>query len=73
VSAPTRSAPCRGCAVDQLNDQHAYLLLPDRSDVAVGDLVCLEISHPCTAHDKWQLVPIVDDDHRVVEFARSYF
>lgn len=65
--------PVPGCTVDQLNDQHAYLSLPDRSDVAVGDLVCLGISHPCTAHDKWQLVPIVDDDHRVVEIARSYF
>lgn len=65
--------PLQGCTVDQLNDQHAYLSLPDSSDVAVGDLVCLGISHPCTAHDKWQLVPIVDDDHRVVEIAHSYF
>ena len=65
--------PLPGCTVDQLNDQHAYLSLPDSSAVAVGDLVCLGISHPCTAHDKWQLVPIVDDDHRVVEIAHSYF
>lgn len=65
--------PLQGCTVGQLNDQHAYLSLPDSSDVAVGDLVCLGISHPCTAHDKWQLVPIVDDDHRVVEIAHSYF
>ena len=63
----------KGCAVDQLNDQHAYLSVPDSNDLAVGDLVCLGISHPCTAHDKWQLVPLVDDDHRVVETARSYF
>jgi D-serine deaminase-like pyridoxal phosphate-dependent protein len=62
-----------GCTVDTLNDQHAYLSLPDDSELAVGDLVCLGISHPCTAHDKWQLVPIVDDDHRVVDTARSYF
>lgn len=63
----------KGCTVDQLNDQHAYLSVPDSNDLAVGDLVCLGISHPCTAHDKWQLVPLVDDDHRVVETARSYF
>lgn len=62
-----------GCAVDRLNDQHAYLSVPGSSDIAVGDLICLGISHPCTAHDKWQLVPLVDDDHRVVETARSYF
>jgi len=63
----------KGCTVDQLNDQHAYLSVPDSIDLAVGDLVCLGISHPCTAHDKWQLVPLVDDDYRVVETARSYF
>jgi len=63
----------KGCTVDQLNDQHAFLSVPDNNDLAVGDLVCLGISHPCTAHDKWQLVPLVDDDHRVVETARSYF
>lgn len=62
-----------GCTVDQLNDQHAFLSVPDGSDLAVGDLVCLGISHPCTAHDKWQVVPLVDDDYRVVEIARSYF
>ncbi|TDD87685.1 hypothetical protein E1293_07445 [Actinomadura darangshiensis] len=62
-----------GCTVDRLNDQHAYLTVPGDSGIAVGDLVCLGISHPCTAHDKWQLVPLVDDDHRVVETARSYF
>lgn len=63
----------QGCTVDRLNDQHAYLSVPGSSDLAVGDLICLGISHPCTAHDKWQLVPLVDDDHRVVETARSYF
>jgi D-serine deaminase-like pyridoxal phosphate-dependent protein len=63
-----------GCTVDRLNDQHAYVLLPGEDcDLQVGDLIRMGISHPCTAHDKWQLVPVVDDDHRVVECARSYF
>jgi D-serine deaminase-like pyridoxal phosphate-dependent protein len=65
--------PLAGCRVDRLNDQHSYLAVPSDSPLAVGDLVCLGISHPCTAHDKWQLVPLVDDDYHVVDTARSYF
>jgi D-serine deaminase-like pyridoxal phosphate-dependent protein len=65
--------PLPGCHVDRLNDQHTYLTVPPGSGLAVGDLVCLGISHPCTAHDKWQLVPVVDDGYRVVDTVRSYF
>jgi D-serine deaminase-like pyridoxal phosphate-dependent protein len=65
--------PLPDCRVDRLNDQHAYLTVPPDSALAVGDLVCLGISHPCTAHDKWQLVPVVDDGYRVVDTVRSYF
>ena len=30
------------------------------------------ISHPCTAFDKWQLIPVVDDGH-VVDVIRTFF
>ena len=36
-------------------------------DIAVGDLICCGISHPCTTFDKWRWMPIVDDDYRVVD------
>ena len=59
--------------VSKLNDQHAFLDLARSADVEVGDLVALGISHPCTTHDKWQLMPLLDDDRRVVDCVRSYF
>jgi D-serine deaminase-like pyridoxal phosphate-dependent protein len=64
--------PLRG-VVEKLNDQHAFVDLAPAEALEVGDLVCLGISHPCTAHDKWQLVPVLDDERRVVDCVRSYF
>ncbi len=59
--------------VTKLNDQHAFLDLARSSGIEVGDLVALGISHPCTTHDKWQLMPLLDDDRRVIDCVRSYF
>ena len=61
----------------RLADQHAYLELPADSPLAVGDVVKLGISHPCTAFDKWRLIPEVDDadapDPRVIGFIETVF
>ncbi|RDH75707.1 amino acid deaminase [Mycolicibacterium moriokaense] len=64
-----------GSAVVKLNDQHAYLQLgPDeRATVEVGDWLRFGISHPCTTFDKWQLIPVLADDDRVVDLIRTYF
>jgi D-serine deaminase-like pyridoxal phosphate-dependent protein len=35
--------------------------------------VRLGISHPCTAFDKWRIVPVVDDDDTVVDLLDTYF
>jgi D-serine dehydratase len=59
--------------IARLNDQHAHLRLPADSPLAVGDLVALGISHPCTTFDKWQLIYVVDDDYTVVDAIRTYF
>jgi len=56
-----------------INDQHTHLAVPDGSPLAVGDLVCLGISHPCTTFDKWQLIYVCDDDYGVVDAIRTYF
>ena len=48
-----------GAAVTALNDQHAFLHLWEHSPIAVGDLVRLGISHPCTTFDKWTEIAIV--------------
>lgn len=52
--------------IAELNDQHAYLRL-DGDDVVVGDWLRCGISHPCTAFDRWRLIPVVDDDYAVVD------
>jgi D-serine deaminase-like pyridoxal phosphate-dependent protein len=54
-----------------MNDHHASLA----GDVPLtpGDLVCFGISHPCTAFDKWQVIPVIDDDRTVVDLIRAYF
>jgi D-serine deaminase-like pyridoxal phosphate-dependent protein len=60
-------------SVTDLNDQHAYVKLEPGEDVGVGDLVGCGISHPCTAFDKWPLIPVVDDDYGVIDAVRTFF
>ena len=39
----------------------------------VGDLVACGISHPCTTFDRWQFIPIVDDEYQVTGGIRCFF
>lgn len=56
-----------------LNDQHLYVRVAAGDPVAVGDLLGCGISHPCTAFDKWRLIPVVDDEYSVVDAYRTFF
>ncbi|WP_442945699.1 amino acid deaminase [Nocardia sp. SSK8] len=68
-----------GAEVTALNDQHTFLRLPGASaaDLPVGSVVRLGLSHPCTAFDKWRLIPVIDDADaerpRVVDLVHTYF
>jgi D-serine deaminase-like pyridoxal phosphate-dependent protein len=62
-----------GAVVTNLNDQHAFMGLPANSTVRVGDWLQFGISHPCTTFDKWQLIPMLDSDNRVVDLIRTFF
>ncbi|MGW4244838.1 hypothetical protein ACWELQ_20290, partial [Nocardia sp. NPDC004722] len=68
-----------GANVSALNDQHTFLRLPGGADgdVPVGSVVRLGLSHPCTAFDKWRLIPVIDDAEagrpRVVDFLLTFF
>jgi D-serine deaminase-like pyridoxal phosphate-dependent protein len=66
-----------GAVVTTLNDQHAYVAVPPASTLAVGELVRLGISHPCTAFDKWRLIPELESadaaDPVVVGFVETFF
>jgi D-serine deaminase-like pyridoxal phosphate-dependent protein len=73
VRGPGGLRDVTGMQVTELNDQHAFLQLPADDPLAVGDLVGCGISHPCTAFDKWRLIPVVDDDYTVVDAVHTFF
>jgi D-serine dehydratase len=62
-----------GHVVTGLNDQHCHMTVPADSPLAVGDMVAFGVSHPCTTFDKWQVIPLVDDDYTVVSAIKTYF
>jgi D-serine deaminase-like pyridoxal phosphate-dependent protein len=70
---PTVLAPADGLTVTRLNDHHTYLAVEPGVEVAPGDLLRFGLSHPCTAFDKWREIPVVDDEHRVVDVLHTYF
>jgi len=48
-----------------LSDQHAHVRVDPAAELAVGDLLGAEISHPCGAFERWKLVFVVNDERRV--------
>jgi D-serine deaminase-like pyridoxal phosphate-dependent protein len=64
-----------GSAVVKLNDQHAFVRLsPAAEDVIdVGTWLEFGISHPCTVFDKWPMIPMLDEQGRVVDVIRTFF
>ena len=59
--------------ISDVNDQHAYLLLPEDEQLQPGDWVGCGISHPCTAFDKWRYLPLVDDNYCVTDSLETAF
>jgi D-serine deaminase-like pyridoxal phosphate-dependent protein len=83
---PQRAAEALGAAdrplagqVTAVNDQHAFLRIDAATPLRVGEVVRLGLSHPCTAFDRWRLIPMVaggDDDGPdpvVVDLVRTFF
>jgi D-serine dehydratase len=60
-----------GLQVVALNDQHAHVRAS--SPVRAGEIVRLGISHPCTALDRWRVIPLIDDTGRVLEAITTWF
>ena len=71
--------PVSDLRISAVNDQHGFLRWdPGQAEpVAIGDLLRLGLSHPCTAFDKWRVIPVIDDpdaaDPVVVDFVRTFF
>ncbi|GHU38666.1 deaminase [Betaproteobacteria bacterium] len=63
-----------GWKLTALNDQHAYLRFPEQDPgPAVGDLIGLGVSHPCTTFDKWRWLPIINDNYDVIDAVVTRF
>jgi D-serine dehydratase len=65
--------PAGGLEIVALNDQHAMMRVPAVRRLEVGERVVCGISHPCTAFDKWSLLPAVDAHDNVVGAVRTLF
>jgi D-serine deaminase-like pyridoxal phosphate-dependent protein len=59
-----------GATVTELNDQHAFVTA---GGLRPGDLLCLGISHPCGAFDRWRTLLEVDADYTVTRAIRTFF
>lgn len=66
-----------GASIVTQYDQHSFLRFdPATTVVKVGDVIRLGLSHPCTAFDKWSLIPVLEDaveDQRVVSLVHTFF
>lgn len=71
--------PLVGAEITSVNDQHSFLTFnPDTTPVRPGDVVRLGLSHPCTAFDKWTVIPVLADstpggDQTVVDLIHTFF
>jgi D-serine dehydratase len=66
-------APSGAWRVAGVSDQHAHIEAPEGHGIAVGDLIALGPSHPCTTFDKWRVIHMVDDNYTVVNTVRTWF
>jgi D-serine deaminase-like pyridoxal phosphate-dependent protein len=71
------SKALEGAKITALNDQHSFLALAADSVLDVGDVLRVGLSHPCTAFDKWTLIPVIDDsdaaEPAVLDLVRTFF
>ena len=72
-SALGRSLREAGWTMTAVSDQHAHMSVPVGHGVAVGNLVALGPSHPCTTFDKWRVLYLVDDGYNVTETVATCF
>lgn len=55
------------------NDQHAYVRLLEPGSLAVGEILRLGLSHPCTMFDKWRSALMVEGEQPRVRGAVPTF
>lgn len=60
------------CVIKEINDQHVFIRLAPGNDIRVGDWAGIGLAFPCTAFDKWQLIPVIREE-TVIDFVRTFF
>ena len=64
----------RDDAVAAMNDQHTFVR---GTSMRIGDVARLGLSHPCTAFDKWRLIPVIantaEADPAVLDLIHTFF
>nr|WP_236783040.1 alanine racemase [Arthrobacter sp. QXT-31] len=69
--------PLTGAEITSVNDQHCFMTFDAEStSVRPGDVVRLGLSHPCTAFDKWTIIPVLADtngDQSVADLIHTFF
>ncbi len=59
--------------VNHIMDHHSRLLLPEDTDIRVGDIIALSTSHPCLTFDKWRQLLVIDDDYQLLRRVDTHF
>ena len=54
-------------------DQHAFMKVAPDADLQVGDMLALDISHPCLTFDKWRQLLVIDDNYTVINAVETFF
>jgi D-serine dehydratase len=54
-------------------DQHAFMKIAPDADVQVGDMLALDISHPCLTFDKWRQLLVIDNNYTVIDAVETFF
>ena len=67
--------PVSDLRISAVNDQHGFLRWdPGQAEpVAIGDLLRLGLSHPCTAFDKWRVIPVIDDPVSILRCSNKVY
>jgi D-serine dehydratase len=60
-------------SLTKMMDQHAYMEISAEDRLRVGDMIAFDISHPCLTFDKWRVLPVVDNEYRVVDVVQTFF
>lgn len=57
----------------RMMDQHAYMKISEWDDLRVGDMIGLDISHPCLTFDKWRYIPVLNSSYEVIDIVQTFF